>query len=293
MDEKAKRRVQLDCLYEMFRDKIDENVVYIVYTENDGKIDKTIDHLMSIAACSFTGHYFEAKCSQDATLTREPSPTTATSTANLGHGSPDLHKNNGFTTHSNGYSSKSGEPNSNKYPDKDTRSLSPSSELEASGEDDKLTLEQKIEKLQTDIDNLLMEKKSSHDKAKQYLTRKMFPVTSYYSDVAGQLRMIVERKTKQLVGLLLQKSENANYVDLHGLNPIQARLVVSELLNIRQSKLMIDKQGEASIDIITGWGKHCVTNGQRIRPAIVDLLKEKGFEFYHLNKGALRVTIRR
>lgn len=121
----------------------------------------------------------------------------------------------------------------------------------------------------------------------------MYPVTSYYSTLASQLRTMIDDKTNQLVDLLLQKSDNSSQIDLHGLNPVQARLVVGELLSIRQSKLMIDKQGETSIDIITGWGKHSNTHGQRIRPTIVALLREKGYEYHRLNKGALRVTVRR
>lgn len=61
MDEKARWRIQLDCLYEMFRDRIEENVIYIVYSENEGKIDATIDQLMPIANSSFTGHNFDPK----------------------------------------------------------------------------------------------------------------------------------------------------------------------------------------------------------------------------------------
>lgn len=281
MDEAARRRVQLDCLYEMFRDRIEENVVYIVYSENEGRIDTSIDQLMSIAACSFTGHYFENKCRMDGSLKKYDSrenSENATSTANLSRLTPSPLNSDARSR------ARAGD----EYPDKDDHGVNDDAEDET-----KLSLDEQIERVQKCIEDLLMEKRNSHDKASQYLSKRMFPVTSYYSDVAGQLRSMIDKKTKHLVDLLLRKSENANSIDLHGLNPIQARLVVSELLNIRQNKLMIDKQGEASVDIITGWGKHCVTNGQRIRPTIVALLKEKGFEFIYVNKGALRVTIRR
>lgn len=246
MSEKERRRIQLQCLYDMFRDKIEENVIYIVYTENEAQIDTTIDQLMSIAACSFTGYEFPPESS-----TREERKKIV----------------------------------DKKFEDESTNT---------DEDDEKRDIDERIDSLQESIQNLLVEKKSCHEKASQYLSKKMFPVTSYYSELASQYRRMVEIKTRKLVDLLLLKSQDANSIDLHGLNPIQARLVVGELLNIRQNKLSIDKQGETSIDIITGWGKHTVTNSQhRIKPTIVALLREKGFEFIHLNRGALRVTIRR
>lgn len=252
MDDKVRRCIQLNCLYEMFRDRVEEDVVYIVYSENEGKIDITIDQLMSIDACSFTGHFFEQKPSKISKVEEQQQD----------------HKC-------------------------EVRKLKLKQVVEVEEDETTLTIEEQIEGLQKCIDDLLLEKKSTHDKASQYLSKKMYPVTGYYSELGSQLRRLIEDKTNKLVDLLLQKSKNSNTIDLHGLNPVQARLVVNELLKLRQSKLMIDKQGETSIDIITGWGKHKVTHGHRIRPTIVALLREKHFEFHHLNRGALRVTIRR
>lgn len=290
MDEKQRRRTQLECLYEMFRDKIEENVVYIVYNENDGKIDTTIDQLMSIAACSLTGHYFEPPSkskalsvngANDATLSnaRDTSRrTTASPSAAKPTKAALLDKTGNVSgiakTLSNGH--KNGD------------------KADEDSDDEVLDIEKQIENVQNSIDNLLTEKNTCHEKASHYLGKKMYPVTSYYSELSGNYRRMIETKTKKLIDLLLQKSANANTVDLHGLNPVQAKLVVNELLNRRQEQLSIDKQGKADIDIITGWGKHTVHTGQhRIRPTIVALLREKGFEYNLINKGALRVTIRR
>lgn len=286
MDDKIRRRIQLNCLYEMFRDRIEENVIYIVYSENDAKIDTTIDQLMSISSCSFTGHYFENKLKQQQqqqSAQRLLVPTSATHNA---ANSPSNQSTNIFRT----------QKQSNNGNVKKNIDLERASNSQTEDEDDrsKMSIDEEIEKLQKSIDDLLMEKNTSHDKASQYLSKKMYPVTSYYSEFASQLRSMIEKKTTQLVDLLLVKSQNSNSIDLHGLNPIQARLIVSELLKVREEKLLIDKQGEASIDIITGWGKHSLPQGQhRVRPTIVSLLREKGLEYQYLNKGALRVTIRR
>lgn len=239
--------MQLDCLYEMFRDRIEENVIYIVYTENDGQIDSTIDHLMSIASCSLTGYIFETK----------PKPK------------PDF---------SNNVTQK----NSNKL-----------DEDEDQTDRENNNIDEQIKRLQSSINELVIEKQASHDKASQYLSKRMFPVTSYYSELTSQLRRMIETKTNELVDLLIEKSKDSDSIDLHGLNPVQARRVVGELLEKRTNKLMIDKQGEATIDVITGWGKHSATQGHRVRPTIVALLRERGLEYTRLNKGALRVTLRR
>jgi hypothetical protein len=304
MDEKTRRRIQLDCLYEMFRDRIEENVVYIVYTENEGKIDSTIDQLMSIAACSLTGHHFEPpsntklKDSTNSTAInvkqtvpkdgsnspRTSSPSTSGLARNRLHSASHMNKAHSNSLTSNGLSTKSSDSGDSEKGDDE----------EIVVDDEHLDIDERISKIQQSIEELLAEKASCHEKASQYLSKKMYQVTSYYSELSGHCRRMIETKTRKLIDLLLLKSENANTIDLHGLNPIQAKLVVSELLNIRQEQLSIDKQGEANIDIITGWGKHTVKTGQhRIRPTIVALLKDKGYHFYHLNKGALRVTIRR
>lgn len=270
MDNKNRVRIQLECLYEMFRDKVEENVVYIVYSENEGKIDLTIDQLMSIAACSFTGYDFEpSKLAQDQMMKDQKDPIQSIIDSDIRH-----------------------VPKSSQG--KNTVIVKSSLENDENDAGSSLSINDRIERLQKCIDDLLEEKKFSHDKASHYLSKRMFPVTSYYSDLASQLRKMIETKTNQLVELLLERSDDAKNIDLHGLNPVQARLVVSELLKIREKKLVIDKQGEAKIDIITGWGKHSAClNGQRIKPTIVNLLRDKGYEYQHLNKGALRVTIRR
>jgi hypothetical protein len=301
MDEKTRTRIQLDCLYDMFRDRIEENVIYIVYTENEGKIDATIDQLMSIAACSLTGYHFEPSSNstfkdtnsvdsgrQRAIANGSSSSKSRTSSPNsfvlignrqVANGLNKPHSN-GLT--SAGQSTKSSDSGGSEGGDDDDAS------------DERLDIDERISKVQQSIEGLLAEKASCHDKASRYLNKKMYQVTSYYSELSGHCRRMIETKTRKLIDLLLLKSENANTIDLHGLNPIQAKLVVSELLSIRQDQLSIDKSGESNIDIITGWGKHTTKTGQhRIRPTIVALLKDKGYHFYHLNKGALRVTIRR
>lgn len=251
MDEKVRRRVQLDCLYEMFRDRVEENVIYIVYIENDGQIDETIDHLMSISSCSLTGHVFEPPSKP------KPKPNTSRSLTQINNNKLD------------------------EEGDQTDRGIPQGS------------IDERIERLQASINELVIEKQASHDKASQYLSKKMFPVTSYYSELSSQLRRMIETKTSELVDMLIEKCEDSDSIDLHGLNPVQARQVVGELLEKRTNKLMIDKQGEATIDIITGWGKHSATQGHRVRPTIVALLRERGLEYYRLNKGALRVTLRR
>lgn len=325
MDQKERQRTQLECLYDMFRDRIEENVIYIVYSENEGQIEPTIDQLMSISACSLTGHYFEppkfllqdvqtetctlpGQRSQSPNLNNGlPSPTSMTTIKAIDDEFKPVRRSKKVQScqskrrkevRRNGCENQlmTGDADSSVGTSDNTeRESIEDEEMDENDQDEEqLDLEERIISLQASIENLLTEKGTCHDKACHYLNKKMFPVTSYYAELASQYRKTIEIKTRKLVDLLLMKSEHANTIDLHGLNPIQAKLVVTELLNSRQDKLSIDKQGEASVDIITGWGKHTVAEGNhRIRPTIVALLREKGYEYYHLNKGALRVTLRR
>lgn len=275
MDPKTRDRIQLNCLYEMFHGRVEENVIYIIYSENEGKIDLTIDQLMSIAASSFTGHYFGTSKSDQ----NEMALGTKDSTRSMIDSNMNQAKR---------------EQDTRKRSSSDSLKDEEDEEDEENDEESSLSIDERIERLKKSIFALLEEKKASHDKASQYSTKKMFPVTSYYSDLASQLRRMIELKTNQLVELLLAKSSDSAQIDLHGLNPIQAQLVVSELLRTRTDGLVLDKRGVATVDIITGWGKHSVTpNGQRVKPTIVKFLRDKGYEYEQLNKGALRVTLRR
>lgn len=301
MDEKLKQRMRLNCIYDMFRDKVEENVIYIVYTENEGKIDTTIDQLMSIAACSFTGHYFEPKSSSKDKANEQICNNTGNKLSNQTTTTTNSHEQDCST--SNQFKTIKKSINSNKRklattsPTGDNNPINGKEDYDGGDEDEdisSLSINEQIERLQCSIDQLLEEKNKSHEKATQYLTKKMYPVTSYYSDLASQIRRMIENKTNDLVELLMKRSDNSGEIDLHGLNPIQATLVVKQLLKVRQEKLMIDKQGETNVDVITGWGKHTLTtNGHKIKPTIVKLLKDEGYEFCHINKGALRVTLRR
>lgn len=288
----------MECLYEMFRDRVEENVVYIVYSENDSKIDSTIDQLMSIAACSFTGYHFElGKTTPEASKTQKTNAASQSSPT-CGAASATTRSQTKAKRLADNEKQRLALVNNNnpKSAINPADKTSQASEVQVKLDEDNeaLSIDERIEILQNSIDSLQMEKSTSHEKASKYLSRKMYPVTSYYSELASQYRRMIETKTKKLVDLLLLKHQDSSSIDLHGLNPIQARLVVNEFLNIRQDKLSIDKQPEVSIDIITGWGKHTETNNQhRIRPTILALLREKGFQYYHLNRGALRVTIRR
>lgn len=316
MEEKQRRRAQLECLYDMFRDRIEENVIYIVYTENDGEIDLVIDQLMSIAKCSLTGYDFEPPSRSPVEPTASPvnghsgERTSSSATTNNNNNttsrsatsSPAALKDpDGFIKYTKYTRPKKVQPinkgakkssTEEKYVDEDK--LDEGGDEEDQDDNKELTLDEQIEREQKAIENLLNEKNTCHDKASHYLSKKMFPVTSYYSELSGNYRRMIETKTRKLIDLLLLKSENANTIDLHGLNPVQAKLVVTELLSIRQDQLSIDKQGEANIDIITGWGKHTTQTGShRIRATILALLREKHYDFSHINKGAVRVTIRR
>jgi len=337
MDQRERQRTQLECLYDMFRDKVEEDVIYMVYTENEGRIEPTIDQLISISACSLTGYYFDptnpspnhspvpsGQSKKSPSSIEDAPPTTETAKTSLhrdedefklvrrGKRSTCKHKKKckavaNVSPIGRSESVKKPQQAANVFDASSSVGTSDNNELESIDDDEILmedeegedegdgsSLTEKIQNIQTSIENLLIEKGTCHEKASHYLSKKMFAVTSYYSELASQYGRSVEAKTGKLVDLLLMKSDNATEIDLHGLNPIQAKLVVSKLLGDRLDKLCIDKDGKVSVDIITGWGKHTVSEGNhRIRPTIVALLREKGYEYYHLNKGALRVTLRR
>lgn len=281
MDVKTRRSMQLGILCEMFRDKVEENVVYLVFDENQDEIDKTIEQLMTIAKSSFTGYYFEPDHRQ----------TLNSSRCNIEQPSRRHSDASSEPPCSNSSSGKDGSETTKLQQD----------ELMTEQDDDyeeyenKPTTKEKVLELQKSIMQLIEEKQTYHDKARQYLTKKMFPVTSYYSQMASEVGRKIEKKTQLIVDWMLEDSEKSDTIDLHGLNPKQACQVVQKLLNNRRDQLMIDRQGQVSLDIITGWGKHSQTNGHRVRPHIQDLLRREGYEFCTMkhNKGAIRVTLRR
>lgn len=417
MNKEMLAKIQLQDLYQMFEGRVEEDVIYIVFTENDNQIDPTIDQLLNISSSSFTGHHFQhntnvstnnsicchptksgsqsanSSCiNSDRNLSSkgqllfskvvdryssEDNPEDAAIQALIAasreervmtplsddmdinillegleedqaeflnierpqalseaqqkaiNGDQTLNKFNKVDddfievknrrkrskrrkNHQSQINlSKTCDPRmSRSYPEligDDNNTMTDDlayTDLEAgsvgdlesetgttsSGNNDDPDCE--INEVYRTLDIMLISRSESYRKAFYYNNRKMYSVSSYYADLARQITRKMERKSDNLIELLLKKSENSDSIDLHGLSPNQACLVVTRLLKLKQQKLLIDRKGEVCVDIITGWGKHSSRDG-RIRPCIISLLSSKKFCFQHLNRGALRVTIKR
>lgn len=299
MDSRERTQIELQCLYDMFGDRLDEDVVYIIYNENSGNIEKTVEQLLTISASSVTGYYYDKTIPTPTINEVEQNSTQSISDQSISSElatssstSEEKEEEQWMTIKGRRRCKNSQSKSNGLLPSNIDLDQSENVEDEDGDCDDAESIKSKIKTKQEKIINILEEKKNIYLKAAYYRDKKMFPVSGFYSELARQLDRRVTNMSNELVEYLLKQTETSNSIDLHGLNLNQSCLLVKRILEDRKQKLLVDRQGETCFDIITGWGKHSVLDG-KIRSNIISMLRDQGLIYYHLNKGTLRVTITR
>lgn len=309
MDPNERFKLELKCLNDMFNERLDEDVVYIIYKENCEDIEKTIGQLLAVSQTAITGYNFTSdelrateQHSEDLLIDAQTSiSSNSDESSSSSTTAPSRHKQqNNQASKKNAWTTvtRNKRKNNNaKKPPSSSNNTSPVPESVECEDDHYLnnlgfeSPDETVKALQARMAAILEEKIGDRDKARFYHCKKMFPVASFYADKVVQLNKNLELITQQLVDLMMKRSENSNSLDLHGLNLHQSCILVTRWLDERKQKLITDKQDETYLDIITGWGKHSVDCG-RIKANVIAMLQAQGLVFHQLNKGALRVMIR-
>jgi DNA-nicking Smr family endonuclease len=82
-----------------------------------------------------------------------------------------------------------------------------------------------------------------------------------------------------------------NQVDLHGLKPEEAMIVLERHLEVMQEMVREQRLREFKILVITGWGKHNANHRSVLKEMTAQLLSRKRMRFYEHNKGSYEVIL--
>ncbi|CAG2166937.1 unnamed protein product [Oppiella nova] len=141
------------------------------------------------------------------------------------------------------------------------------------------------------INDLVVKKREFHDKARLAFGRKMFAVASYYGGEAMKLQTQIDRLGAQTVDAILSNSTNSNELDLHGLHIPEVNSILSEYMSRKSEELRRSVgRRKLSVDIITGYGATKGVLG-RIKPTVIQYLKQKNLNYEMVNQGVIRVTL--
>lgn len=128
----------------------------------------------------------------------------------------------------------------------------------------------KVKKIRDEVDRLFTEAKSSTDKKKKDELYKQA------NDKKNELE-VAEKEAADVIFKNRNKGYGLDQLDLHGLYVRFAIDYVRERLDILQDKK--NKANVPVLSIITGIGNHSEGNVAKIKPAIEELLNERGLKY--------------
>ena len=138
-------------------------------------------------------------------------------------------------------------------------------------------------------------------KAQRAFESNMRPAAFYYSQLAHQegekVRAANNRASEILFHSKHEVVERSNKLDLHSLHVDEAVKLVKEILSSRLSELGQSSaarvgKNKSQITIITGRGNHSRGGNAKLRPSVINYLKQHNYYFTETNPGVLEVYLR-
>jgi len=86
--------------------------------------------------------------------------------------------------------------------------------------------------------------------------------------------------------------ENLIAVDLHGLHVSEALDVVETVITLKQKERERTGPEAKVVTFITGVGKHSIGGKAKIRPALIEYLKDYGLKFTETRSGVFLVYVK-
>ena len=138
-------------------------------------------------------------------------------------------------------------------------------------------------------------------KAQKAFESNVRPAAFYYSQLAhregDKVRAANKRASEILFKSRHEAVEKSNKLDLHSLHVDEAVKLVKEILGSRLSELGPNPSARVAksrtqITIITGRGNHSRGGNAKVRPSVVNYLKQHNFYFTEVNPGVIEVYLK-
>ena len=126
-------------------------------------------------------------------------------------------------------------------------------------------------------------------------------MASYYSQLAqretAKVRAANNRASEILFRSRHEAVEKSNKLDLHSLHVDEAVRLVKEILGSKLSDLGPNPsprvgKNKSQITIITGRGNHSRGGNAKVRPSVINYLKQHNFYFTETNPGEIQVFLK-
>ncbi|XP_047509129.1 uncharacterized protein LOC125052368 isoform X1 [Pieris napi] len=155
-----------------------------------------------------------------------------------------------------------------------------------------------VERFREEANGHLAVREKNYRKAQEYIQRGMLPVASYYSELGAMHTALHEQANSKAANSLVyvnaQRCKNNATIDLHHCRVGEARQSLDLFLDvhIRKLKEINGRNGVTShtLFFLTGRGKHSPA-GPKVKPAVMQRLKQRGLAFYELNLGLLAAKV--
>ncbi|XP_053208701.1 NEDD4-binding protein 2-like [Panonychus citri] len=146
-----------------------------------------------------------------------------------------------------------------------------------------------IRQLRGEITQCVDKKREFSEKGNTAFQAKMYAVASYYKGQAQEF----DRKILQLRSQVIEtvvRANPANTLDLHGVHTNEVLTTLGSYLSNKLDELNRRKLNRLRLLIITGRGAHSVA-GPRLKPLVINYLKQKHYRYEIINPGVISVTL--
>lgn len=127
------------------------------------------------------------------------------------------------------------------------------------------------------------------EKARKCLTNRQYMVATYYRQEAEDLDRRIEKLSQTIVIKSLEVQGDGNVLDLHFLHVREAICTLKFFLELKRKQLKESGIRCNFVEVITGYGKGGTV--PKIKPAVEEFLRSKGYVFVPKNEGCFMVTL--
>ncbi|XP_053560013.1 NEDD4-binding protein 2 [Bombina bombina] len=135
----------------------------------------------------------------------------------------------------------------------------------------------------------------SFRKAEEAYNRGMKQVATYYAQQGYLYGQKMKEENHRAALKIFQRANEfllpENILDLHGLHVDEAMKHFRKVLQDKREEYR-KNGGKSHLSVITGRGNHSQGGVARIKPAVIDYLKNHDFRFSEIRPGVLRITLK-
>lgn len=146
-----------------------------------------------------------------------------------------------------------------------------------------------LRQLRTQMDQYIEKRKELSDKGNSAFQAKMYAVASYYKSQAQEYDRKISDLRSQVIDTIV-RANPSNSLDLHGVHSNEVLTTLGNYLSNKFEEIKRRRINKLRLLIITGRGAHSIS-GPKLKPLVINYLKQKRYRHEVVNPGVIAVTI--